>query len=98
MIPPLTASFSWTERYETLRHHVVDGTRVLESKPLGLVLWLAQGMAGWMREWNKTVEVPPSPQGVLPPVRFAASATWQHQLTLLLAQFTVQRLYPAPGL
>lgn len=98
MIPSLTASFSWTERYETLRRHVVDGTRVFDSKPLGLVLWLAQGMAGWMREWNKTVEVLPSPQGAPPPVPFAAPALWQHQLTLLLAQFTVQRLYPAPCL
>jgi hypothetical protein len=98
MIPPITPSTSWTERYETLRRHVLNGDHVFDSKPLSLVLWLAQGMAGWMRAWTKAVEVAPSPAVVPPPLRFAATALWQQQLTLLLAQITVQRLYPAPCL
>ena len=70
MIPPLTPSVSWTERYETLRSHVLNGDRVFASKPLSLVLWLAQGMAGWMREWTKVVDVAPPPAVVPPPRQF----------------------------
>jgi hypothetical protein len=96
MIPPLTPSAPWTERYETLRSHVLNGDCVFASKPLSLVLWLAKGMAGWMREWTKVVDVAPPPTGVPPLRQFVATALWQQQLTLLLAQITVQRLYPAP--
>jgi hypothetical protein len=98
MIPPLTSPTSWTERYETLRRQVLNGGLVFDSQPLSLVLWLAQGMAGWMREWTQAVGVAPSSAGVPPPLPFAATAPWQQQLTWLLAQITVQRLYPAPGL
>ncbi len=49
MILPITPSATWIERYETLRRHVLKGCPVLESEPLSLVFWLAQGMAGWMR-------------------------------------------------
>jgi hypothetical protein len=44
---------SWTERYETLRHYVLEGRQRLQSQPLGLALWTAQGMAGWMRQWTQ---------------------------------------------
>ena len=98
MILPLTPSTTWIERYETLRRHVLDGSHVFDSQPLSLVLWLAHGMAGWMRHWAKAVEVAPSPAVVPPPLRLAATSLWHHQLTLLLAQITVQRLYPAPSL
>jgi hypothetical protein len=98
MIPPITPSASWIERYETLRRHVLNGDHVFESKPLSLALWLAQGMAGWMRGWTQAVEAVPSPAVVPLPVRIATTALWQQQLTLLLAQLTVQRLYPAPCL
>jgi hypothetical protein len=95
---PLTPSTTWVERYETLRRHVLDGHHVFDSEPLSLVRWLAHGMAGWMRHWAKAVEVASSPAVVAPPLRFAATSLWQQQLTLLLAQITVQRLYPAPNL
>lgn len=94
MISPPTPSASWTERYETLRRYVVNGDHVFESNPLSLALWLAQGMAGWMRAWTQSMEAAPSPAVAPPPVRLAATPLWQHQLTVLLAQFTVRRLYP----
>jgi len=96
MMPPLTPSASWTERYETLRRYVLNGDHVFESKPLSLVLWLAQGMAGWMRGWTKAAES--SPAVAAPAVPFETTTLWQHQLTLLLAQFTIHRLYPALNL
>ena len=98
MIPTLTPSTAWIERYETLRRHVLHGCQIFDSDPLSLVLWLAHGMAGWMRHWAKTVEVAPSTAATPPSLRLAATSLWQQQLTLLLAQITVQRLYPAPRL
>jgi len=97
MMPHITPS-PWTERYETLRQQVLKGAQVFESRPLSLAIWLAQGMAGWMRGWTQAVELAPSPAVVPLPVRITATALWQQQLTLLLAQIAVQRLYPAPGL
>ena len=44
---------AWTERYESLRRYVLEGRAVLQAQPLGLVLWMAKGLAGWMNEWSK---------------------------------------------
>jgi hypothetical protein len=98
MMPHITPSASWTERYETLRRYIMNDNHVFESSPLGLALWLAQGMAGWMRGWTQAVQVASSPALVRLPVRITATPLWQQQLTMLLAQITVQRLFPASGL
>lgn len=99
MISSRIPSATWVERYETLRRHVLDRRDGLALEPLGLVLWLAQGMAGWMGSWAKAVEVPlPSPAMVAPLPMFPATSLWQQQITLLLAQITVQRLYPTAAL
>ena len=98
MIRSSTPSATWIERYETLRRHVLNGCPVLDIQPLSLVLWLAHGMAGWMRRWAKALEGAPSPAIVPPPLADPTTSLWQQQLTLLLAQITVQRLYPALGL
>ena len=99
MISSPTPSATWVERYETLRLHVLDNRPVLDVQPLGLVLWLAQGMVGWMRCWAKAVETPPPSPAVVAPLRpFPGTSLWQQQLTLLLAQITIQRLYPAASL
>ena len=96
MILNLTPSNAWIERYEALRRHVLHGCQILDSDPLSLVLWLAHGMAGWMRHWAKAVEV--APAATLPPLRLVATSLWQQQLTQLLAQITLQRFYPASRL
>lgn len=98
MIPPSTPSTTWIERYETLRCHVLTGRAVVELEPLSLVLWLAQGMAGWMRRWAQAVEVVACSVVVPPPRPYPTTPLWQQQLTLLLAQITVQRLYPTLSL
>ena len=83
--PPLAAAI-WTERYETLRQHVLEGRQVLGADPLGLILLFRQGVAGWMRCWSELVE-PTLPTSVSPlPSSWATTALWQHQLTVLLAQ------------
>jgi hypothetical protein len=97
MISSHTPSAIWVGRYETLRLHVLNNRPALDVQPLGLVLWLAQGMAGWMLGWARAVEAPPPPPAVVAPLRpFPATSLWQQQLTLLLAQMTVQRFYPLP--
>ena len=98
MIPPLTPPATWIERYETLRRHVLQGGQIFDPEPLSLVLWLAQGMAGWMRHWTQAVEGSPAPAVAPVLLRLATPSLWQQPLTLLLAQITVQRLYPAPRL
>jgi hypothetical protein len=98
MILTPTAVTVWIERYETLRRHVLQSYRIFDNEPLSLVLWLAHGMAGWMRHWAIAMQMAASPAATLPPLRLAATSLWQQQLTLLLAQITLQRLYPAPCL
>jgi hypothetical protein len=99
MISSHTPSAIWVEGYETLRRHVLDRRAGLALDPLGLVLWLAQGMAGWMGYWAKALEVPQSSQATVAPLpMLPATSLWQQQVTLLLAQITIQRLYPAAAL
>lgn len=96
MISTPTPSANWEERYETLRFHVLDDRPVLNLEPLGFVLWLAQGMAGWMDCWVEAVAAPRPSPAIAPPSRTVpTSSFWQQQLTLLLAHITIQHLYPA---
>lgn len=91
ILPVQTATAVWVERYETLRRHVLSDP-VLSAQPLSLVLWLAQGMAGWMRHWKMESEVPVKHSAAALPSRGPATPTWQGQLTQLLAQMTTQHL------
>jgi len=56
-----TASATWAERYEILRRYVVEGRQRLPAQPLGLALWLAKGMAGWMKQWGCLAEATAGP-------------------------------------
>jgi hypothetical protein len=87
-----TAAAVWVERYETLRRHVL-GEPFLPTIPLSLTLWLAHGMAGWMRHW--AIEKECSAKQSPPPPRCPATTAWQGQLTRLLAQITTQHLQTA---
>jgi hypothetical protein len=75
---------AWAERYESLRRSVLEGSPRLCTQPLGLALWLAKGMAGWMRQWSQWLNAatPPSPAA----------------LTFLLAQMTLHHLQPRRSL
>jgi hypothetical protein len=88
--PPISAA-AWRQRYETLRQHVLERRQVLGADPMGLVVLLGQGVAGWMRSWWEPS--PPSPAPApLPLPRCPATPQWQEQLTGLLAHITAQHL------
>jgi hypothetical protein len=88
-----TAATVWTQRYEVLRGYVLEGRQRLQRQPLGLALWLAKGMAGWMKQWTELIQLTSlSPRPTLStPV---PSGAWQEQLTQLLAQMTLEQLQP----
>jgi len=81
---------SWTLRYESLRQHFLGEQRRFETAPLGLLLVIRQGLAGWMRAWRQ--------EPLSPSVRSQAAAAlsipadWQRELTFLLAHLTTQHL------
>jgi len=89
-----TEPATWTERYETLRRYVLEGRALLQAQPLGLVLWMTKGMAGWMSEWSKLSQPEPqSPAAVWLPL-CPSTGSWQTELTMLLAQMTLPHLQP----
>ena len=87
-----TAARSWTERYEALRQYVLAGRQRLQAQPLGLALWVAQGMAGWMKPWRELITTPAPPIGWPAPASGPAGDSWQEQLTCVLAQMTLANL------
>jgi hypothetical protein len=66
---PCTTVGTWKQRYEALRQLALTGSRILGADPLGWVLLLSQGMAGWRRAWAGLAQTPPSaPVPALPPI------------------------------
>jgi len=84
----------WTRRYETLRQYILDSRRSLSTDPLGLVLLLRQGVAGWMHSWRELGV--PALTAVPTPVVSPSTPDWQRQLTALLAQMASAHLSVAP--
>jgi hypothetical protein len=41
------------EHYEALRRHAVEGPGRLGADPLGAILVVTAGVAGWMRQWTR---------------------------------------------
>ena len=95
---PAIGAATWTERYETLRRYVLEGRQRLQSQPLGLALWLAQGMAGWMRQWRQSLELASAPVSAPPRWPEVSPNQWQQPLTVLLAQMTLPYLEPRVSL
>jgi hypothetical protein len=81
---------SWTERYESLRGYVLEARPLFESQPAGLAVWLAKGMAGWMRQWKTMTD--PAPRSPRMVELACGSSGWQQQLTTLLAQIALTQL------
>jgi hypothetical protein len=81
---------AWTERYEALRQHVLGEAGRLQSAPLGLWLFLREGLAAWMRSWHQPPPVSASAKSLSPMLPLASG--WQRELTFLLAQITTVHL------
>ena len=85
---------------------VTDSWRSLERGPQGglpevptqgdvvvpLALWLARGMAGWMRQWTQLLT--PASGSAMPPPPNPGPGRWSEPLTVLLAQMTWPHLEP----
>ena len=91
-LPPPSAS--WAERYESLRRYALSGGPLWETQPLGVALWVARGMAGWMRQWTQLTEKTASPARAPLAVGSELTDGWQRQLALVLAQMTLGQLQP----
>ena len=95
-VSPAPAAGNWQERYEALRQLALSGRQILAADPLGLVLLLRQGVAGWMRGWTDlapTLPAAPVPAAALPP-----APLWQQALTQLLAEMSLAHLPGPPAL
>jgi hypothetical protein len=80
-----------------LRRYVLEGRQLFPTQPLGLALWLAKGMAGWMRQWTELLPATAPPAAPVPS-RPVVTGPWQAQLTLVLAQMTLEHLQPRSSL
>jgi hypothetical protein len=87
---PLTAAGAWKQRYEVLRQLAATGSRILGADPLGLVLLLRQGVAGWMRGWAGLPQTPSA--APVPATALSPAPLWQQQLTELLAEMSLAHL------
>jgi hypothetical protein len=82
-----------TEQYEALRRHIVEGPARLGVDPLGAILVVKAGVAGWMRQWTRTSRATLTP-ATLPASLPSSEPIWQHELTMLLAGITACHLRP----
>ena len=83
----------WAQRYEGLRQHALNADALAGARPLGLILLIRDGLAGWMRGWRESLDPGPeiSPLGMVRRAWLPAS-DWQSQLTMVLAQMAVPHL------
>jgi hypothetical protein len=94
MNTPPSPSNLWRERYETLRRHFVEDRHVLAADPLGGMLFLRQGLGGWMRAWRACTEAtPPTLTPVSAPWEPPSSTVGPQELTRLIADMTVPHLH-----
>jgi hypothetical protein len=88
MTPSLTSTSA--AQYEALRQHALERGRIHAREPLGAVIVVERGMAGWMRCWREVSGPTAAPESV-PPLLYPCScdkSKWQHELTVLLAEMT----------
>jgi hypothetical protein len=90
----LTNDWAWTERYEALRQCFVDESGRLACAPLGLLLLIREGLAGWMRRWNPEAPVSTGSAKCPSLMPLMPASGWQCELTYLLARITTLHLEP----
>ena len=89
---PSPAPATWKQRYEALRQLAAAGSLVLGVDPLGLVLLLRQGVAGWMNSWSGPIETTTQTPVSASPTPVIPTSPWQQQVTELLAQMSLAHL------
>jgi hypothetical protein len=80
----------WVRRYEDLRAHHLGSLAVLQSQAWAMVVFVEQGMRGWMRAW---LEPPPDTgQAARPPSAPHACLNGTVEATVLLTNMTLRCL------
>jgi hypothetical protein len=73
----------------------LDRSRVFLTDPLGAILVVKTGMAGWMRQWRQVSEaIIAAPSLPVPLSRPPNEPSWQHDLTMLLAEMSARHVRP----
>jgi hypothetical protein len=83
-------SSEWVKRYEALRAHTLGTLAALQSQAWGLVVFVQQGMRGWMRAWQDPLRGV-NDQAKLMPIP-CPSLNTVPEATLLLANMTLHCL------
>ena len=80
----------WVRRYEALRAHTLGSLATLQSQARGLVVFIEQGMRGWMRAWQDPL--PDSGEAARPTSLPHPSLNGTPEATLLLTNMTLRCL------
>jgi len=80
----------WAQRYEDLRAHTLGSLAAVQSQAWGLVVFIQQGMRGWMRAWQDPVR--PASEPTEPAHTFNRSLNNVPEATLLLANMSLRCL------
>ena len=96
--PPALAANS-VAQYEALRPSAVARAPVFSVVPLGAILVVKSGVAGWLQQWQQMAgAIVVAPAESRPPAGLPNAPVWQRELTLLLAQMSARHLRPDPPL
>ncbi|MGO8697505.1 MAG: hypothetical protein ACLQVY_07285 [Limisphaerales bacterium] len=85
-----TTAADWTQRYEDLRAHTLGSLATIQSQAWGLVVFVQQGMRGWMRAWQDPAC--PAREPTAPAHTFNRSLNNVPEATLLLANMSLRCL------
>lgn len=81
--------------YEALRQQAVGRSGMLAAEPLGAILVVKSGVAGWLQQWQQVAgAILVAPAESRSPARPPNTPGWQRDLTLLLAQMSARHLQP----
>jgi len=78
-----------TEHYEALRQNAVTREPIFSTAPLGAVLVVKSGVAGWMRRWGQVCSETNRSSPLLPA---ANEPNLHRELAMLLAAMTAPHL------
>jgi hypothetical protein len=97
-LPPAFAANS-VAQYEALRPSAGARASVFSVAPLGAILVVKSGVAGWLQQWQQVAgALLVAPAESRSPAGRPNAPGWQRELTLLLAQMSARHLRPDPPL